>query len=186
MNGSTPNGSWNTNTVPSIDYAKCPIEHLYTLKATELGPVDFITVRDRLLAQWEITKKTLERAKEVEMELRKINVAFLSDPAKHKGTENVELGGGYKATMVKKINYGFVKNADGKIDKHAIDDALDAIEEKIESGKLIAERLIKWTPDLSLTEYNQLPDAAKAIIDKVIVTTDAAPTLEIKAPKAAK
>lgn len=177
------NGSWNTNPTQTIDYAACPIEHLYTLKATDLGPVDFITVRDRLLAQWEITKKTLERAKEVEMELRKVNVAFLGDPEKHKGTENIELGNGYIAKMVKKINYGFVKNKDGKIDKDAIDLALDKIEDKVEGGKLIAERLVKWTPDLSLTEYNLLPDEAKVIIDAVIVTTDGAPTLEIKAPK---
>lgn len=120
------------------------------------------------------------------MEQRKAVVAFAFDPNKESGTERIELGNGYQAKAVKKINYGFVKTEDGKLNKAAIDKALAKIEKDGAMGELIAERLVKWTPDLSLTEYKQLDEKYKKIIDEVIVTSEGAPTLEIIAPKAPK
>lgn len=148
---------------------------------------EFVAERDRLLLAWEESKKALDVAKEKEMEQRKAVVAFAFDPNKESGTERIELGNGYQAKAVKKINYGFVKDAEGKLNKRAIDKALERIE-KIGGpvGELIAERLVKWTPDLSLTEYKQLDEKFKKIIDEVIVTSEGAPTLEIIAPKAPK
>lgn len=179
--------SWQTApTNVSVDYTTASLALLCALKATDLSPVDFVTVRDRLLTAWDAAKAKLETAKADEMDLRKVFVAFASDSTKTSGTENIELSNGYVAKTVKKENYGFVKNEDGKIDKKAIDTALDAIEAKIDGGNIIAERLVKWTPDLSLTEYKQLPAEAKALIDAVIVVTAGAPTLEIKAPKGSK
>lgn len=140
---------------------------------------------DRILKAWEDSKSALERAKETEMELRKDYVAFASDPTKHSGTERIEIGGGWEAKIVKKVNYGWIKDGD-KVAKHKIDDVLDLIEKTVENGGLIAERLVKWTPELSLTEYKLLPEQAKKLIDTVIVTTDGAPALEIVAPKGTK
>lgn len=146
---------------------------------------EYITKRDEVLHAWEASKLTLEKAKEDEMNLRKKAVDFTFDPAKKSGTERVELGGGWIAKAVKKINYGWVKDGE-KVNKHKIDDVLDTIEKTVENGGLIAERLVKWTPELSLTEYKLLPEAAKALIDTVIVTSDGAPTLEIIPPKGTK
>lgn len=147
---------------------------------------EFVAERDRLLLAWEESKKALDVAKEKEMEQRKAVVAFAFDPNKESGTERIELGNGYQAKAVKKLNYGFVKTEDGKLNKTAIDKALAKIEKTGPAGELIAERLVKWTPDLSLTEYKQLPEKLKSIIDEVIVTSEGAPTLEIIAPKAPK
>ena len=148
---------------------------------------EFVAERDRLLLAWEESKKALEVAKEKEMEQRKAVVAFAFDPNKESGTERIELGNGYQAKAVKKVNYGFVKTEDGKLNKAAIDKALTKIEKVGGAvGELIAERLVKWTPDLSLTEYKQLDEKFKKIIDEVIVTSEGAPTLEIIAPKAPK
>ncbi len=144
---------------------------------------EFIAERDRLLLAWEESKKALEIAKEKEMEQRKAVVAFAFDPNKESGTERIDLGNGYQAKAVKKVNYGFVKTEDGKLNKAAIDKALSKIEKTGPAGELIAERLVKWTPDLSLTEYKQLPEKLKNIIDEVIVTSEGAPSLEIIAPK---
>lgn len=148
---------------------------------------EFEAERTRLLVEWEAQKAALEVAKEKEMTARKAVVDFAFDPNKTSGTERIELGNGYQAKAVKKINYGFVKDAEGKLNKRAIDKALEKIE-KIGGpvGELIAERLVKWTPDLSLTEYKQLDEKYKKVIDEVIVTTEGAPTLEIIAPKAPK
>ena len=89
---------------------------------------EFIAERDRLLLAWEESKKALEVAKEKEMEQRKAVVAFAFDPNKENGTERIELGNGYQAKAVKKVNYSFIKTEGGKLDKAAIDKALSKIE----------------------------------------------------------
>lgn len=161
------------------------IENFITVNgADKLFEADKVFYRDHLLANWEESKKRLEVAKDDEMNWRKKAVAFAFDPNKTSGTERIELGNGYEAKAVKKMNYGFVKTSDGaKVDKDKIEDALEKIEETGPVGELIASRLIKWTPDLSLTEYKQLTPEFKAIIDPVLVLTPGAPTLEIIAPK---
>jgi hypothetical protein len=161
---------------------------MFELKDPDGGPSRFFTEeqmtaeRDRLLLAWEKAKKALEVAKEDEMKARKASVAFMFDETTT-GTQKVDLGGGYVAKAVIKINYGFIKNEDGKVDKRRIEMALSKIEHNSAAGELIAERLVKWTPDLSLTEYKLLSEKDRKIIDAVIITTDAAPTLEIVAPK---
>lgn len=149
----------------------------------ELSQEDTIFYRDYLLTTWQAKKAELEVAKEQEMIWRKKAVDFAFDDEKDSGTERIDLGNGYQAKAVKKLNYGFIKTAEGKLDKQKIDDALSEIEATGPVGVLTAERLVKWTPDLSLTEYKQLPESFKKIIDAVIVTTDGAPTLDIIAPK---
>lgn len=146
----------------------------------------YIAKRTELLVDWQAKQATLAAAKEAEMTARKAAVMFMHDPTKSGTTENVELGKGYKATMKVPVSYGFIKRDDGKTDKARIEKALSKIEKDGEAGELIAERLIKWTPELSLTEYKQLSDKYKKIIDDVIVTNEGTPTLEIKDPKAKK
>lgn len=157
-----------------------------TGEVRNFSEAEYIAERDRLLVDWQAKKAALETAKEQEMEARKLAVMFMHDPAKSGTTENVELGGGYKATMKVPVRYGFIQNAEGKTDKARIEKALSKIEKDGEAGELIAERLVKWTPELSLTEYKQLPDKYRKIIDDVIITSEGTPTLEIKEPKAKK
>jgi len=154
-------------------------ETVYTLEAFEAK-------RNQLLADWEKAKQALASAKELEMEYRKEFVQFASDSSKEKGTENIELDNGFKAKVVKKINYGFIQDDDGKVDKPEIEKALDCIASTGEAGRLIASRLVKWTPSLSQTEYKLLPADWKETIDEVLVTKASAPTLAIVAPKAKK
>jgi hypothetical protein len=152
--------------------------------STRYTEEEFIAERDRLLALHETAKQELEAAKEKEMILRKKCVDFAFDQDKKSGTENIALANGYKAKAVKKLTYGFVQNDEGLVDKDAIEKALVKIEQDGTAGKMIAERLIKWTPSLSLTEYKQLTPAHKQAIDEVIVTKEGAPTLTIVPPKA--
>lgn len=148
-----------------------------------LGTEAFEFLWKAVLSSWDASKAALEEAKATEMELRKEFVALASDPNKKKGTEHFDIGDGYDAKIGKKINYGWIKNAEDKTDIDAIDNALRAIEAKGPVGAYVASNLVKWTPDLSITEYNKLVPEFKAIIDTVIKTTDGAPTLEIVAPK---
>lgn len=153
----------------------------------ELNPADKAFYRDHLLAQWNTENERLAVAKANEMALRTKLVKLCSDPSKDKGTEYVDLANGYRLKMVKAVNYGFVKAADGKkLDKGAVDSALSAIEAADPAGAFIASELVKWEPKLSLTIYDKLEAPLKAIIDKVIVTSPGAPKLEIVPPKGSK
>lgn len=150
---------------------------------TEAG---YITERNRLLVSWQKKKIELEALKASEIKTRKLIVMFMHNPLKSGTIENVELGGGYKAKIKVPINYGFIKNDEGKIDRARIEKALSKIEKGGEAGELIADRLVKWLPELSLSEYKTLPDKFRKIIDDVIVTSEGTPTLEIVEPKTKK
>lgn len=142
--------------------------------------------RDFRLMDWQNKKAALETAKQDELQARAAAVIFMHDPSKSGKTETVDLGGGYAAKFKVPLNYGFVKNADDKIDKKKIDAALSKIEKDGALGEHIAERLVKWSPSLSLSEYKTLSEKHKKIIDEVIVTSEGTPTLEIKEPKTKK
>ena len=139
--------------------------------------------RDRLLIDWQFKSELLARAKDDEMKARKEVVNFAFNPDKNSGTENIDLGNGWKLKAVKKINYGFVKGEDGKTNRQAIDEALQKIRESTPSGLTVALNLVDWKPTLSISKYDVLSPGDRAIIDEVIVTTEGAPSLEIVAPK---
>lgn len=151
----------------------------------------FIRYRNEILADWEQAKKDLDAAKETEMELRKKFVAVATQADKISGTENVDLGNGYKAKTVKKVNYKLGSNVEGVSARDAVDAALQKIEALGDEGRFIADRLVKWTADLSVSEYKALDEhprgaEIKALLSPVLTIDSGAPTLEIVAPKAKK
>jgi hypothetical protein len=154
-----------------------------TGEVKEYTEEEFQAEKNRLFVAWDQSKKALDTAKENEMFLRKQVVDFAFDQTKVSGTENIELGAGYKAKAVKKITFGFVKNEQGSIDRLSINKALDMIETESAEGKVVADRLVSWNPSLSVSEYNKLNSSQKSIIDTVIVTKESAPTLSIVEPK---
>ena len=93
--------------------------------------------RDELLLRWAELKTELEKAKTLEIELRKFIVKREFPNAKE-GTNKLELGNGYKLKAEIKYNY--------KIDNENIDSVLEDIAKIGNEGHIIAERLIKWTP----------------------------------------
>jgi hypothetical protein len=130
---------------------------------------------------WQVSKKALEAAKETEAALR--NELFaITFPAGLVGTDNYELGQGYKLKGVGKINYN-LNNKDGATEK-----ALGVLETLGNEGTFIAERLVSWKPTLSVTEYKSLSADSpyKRIIDAVLTTSPGLPTLELVEPKAKK
>lgn len=160
---------WGTGPAPSAETPKIPPQ----------GTPEYERVLNERKTEWEAACVALTLAKDREMELRKAFVADFFDPNQRSGTERLSLGDGTDLKAVKTERYGFVKNAEEKTDKKAIDAALTRIEKEVPHGEYIAEHLIKWTPELSVTEYKKLSDAAKAIIDVVIVTTQGAPSLDV-------
>lgn len=128
--------------------------------------------RDEQIMAWNEAKKTLDAAKAVEMEMRKAIVAANFD-AESVGTQNAELGNGWKLKAVVKLNYNVSS------DVEAVERVLDTLED------WQADRLMSWKPTLSVSEYKKLSDADRLAVDKVITTSFASPTLELVAPKGA-
>ena len=136
--------------------------------------------RDAKILAWEQAVKALAAAKDAEAALRKevLAEAFAFDPeALREGTENFELGNGYKLKAVFKIS----RNLNNE--NEAVDKVLVKIEKTGPEGVFIAERLVKWKPELSLTEYKKLPEKFKKLFDEVVISKEATPTLELVAPK---
>lgn len=136
--------------------------------------------RDALILQWQEATKALAAAKEAESALRAevLKNAFAFNPeALREGTENFELGAGYKLKAVFKINRSFVGG------QEAVEKALQKIEKTGPEGEFIAERLVKWKPELSVSEYKKLPEKFKKMIDEVVTSKEATPSLELVAPK---
>jgi hypothetical protein len=164
-------GNWSSTVWPTIDTSN----HWDKLSQDEL-----LTMHLKL-------KQQVEKAKADEMELRKyiVNRAF---PEKHEGTNTLELGNGYELKAGIKFNYQLADN-------DIVERTLDAIAKVGNTGPFIADRLVSWKPSFLLTEYRNLTDAAPhsaeaqeilALVGNMLTITDAAPTLEIKEPKAKK
>lgn len=138
----------------------------------------------QIIAEWQDAVGVLARAKQRESELRSevLQGAFQFKGANdsRKGTENFELQGGSKLKAVFKLNFKLEAG-------DALDKALANIEKTAE-GKFIAARLVKFKPELSVTEYNQLDDGSKvkAQIDAVLTISAGTPSLELVEPKAKK
>jgi hypothetical protein len=141
-----------------------------------------ITVdRDKLLADWKESKALLDKIKITEAALRNQVIETFSsenDPMAS-GVENVDVGWGYKLKVTHKLTY----KLDNANDCEALDKVLEAIENTTEGGSVIAARIIKWKPELSVSEYKLLNDANKARIDAVLTISPAAKSLELVEPK---
>ena len=136
--------------------------------------------RDAKIIAWEAAVKALAAAKDAEAALRKevLAEAFAFDPeALREGTENFELGNGYKLKAVFKIS----RNLNNE--NEAVDKVLSKIEKTGPEGAFIAERLVKWKPELSVSEYKKLPEKFKRLFDEVVTSKEVMPALELVAPK---
>lgn len=136
--------------------------------------------RNELLTEWLAAKKTLDAAKKVEMDLRKMIVAdeTLFDPNKAEGTERYDLGNGYQLKCVKKTSYSMA-NSNGETFA-----ALKALTLLGDASSRMAESLVKFAANLRVSEYKKLNDSERKIMDEVITTKPGAPTLELVEPKA--
>jgi len=133
--------------------------------------------RDTLISKWLEAQAASKAAVETERLLRvQVMQSFFPEKQPDEGTVNEELGNGYKLKFVFKQNI--------TLNKDKVEDALSEIERLGEDGKFIAGRLIKFKPELSLTEYKQLEPKMKKIIDKVITSKPGSPTIEFIEPKA--
>lgn len=144
-------------------------------------------LQDDLLTMHENLKARVTALKEEELELRKyiVNRAF---PEKKEGMNVLPLGNGYELKAKIAFNYKLADN-------DTVERTLDKIAAVGNSGPFVAERLVSWSASFLLTEYRNLVAAADhsqeaqeilSLIGEMLTVNEAAPTLEIKAPKVKK
>lgn len=133
-----------------------------------------IKTDDQITQEWIDAQKALAAAKELEASLRtEVIRRRFSDQTK--GTKNVELGNGYKLKAVFKENI--------TIRTGEVEGVLRKIENSGPEGKFIADRLFKFKPELVKKEYDELPLKFRKIVDEIVSTSAATPSLEFVPPK---
>ena len=144
----------------------------FTPKAPALTP-------DEVLIKWQQARDEMIQAQTNEFYYRNLAIGTFFPNINQitaEGVENFELGNGYKLKCTFKLNY--------KLDKtDKVDTMLDTLSETGEDGKFVAERVVKWSPNLSLSEYRQLSPEHKKLIDSVLTVKPATPSHEIVEPK---
>lgn len=132
-----------------------------------------------LTEHWDQIKKKLDALK-TEEALYRTAVFELRIEAPTEGVNRVALANGYHLKADYKFNYN-LKNKAGETEA-----ALERIAKIGNEGTFIADRLVRWKPELSITEYRLLSPEMKKEIDAVLTITPGLPALEIEAPKAQK
>lgn len=140
-----------------------------------------------VILAWQRTAAQAKQFVATERDLRaKVVAGAFTAPAI--GINHFGLGGGYDLAFTRKLNYSLNdKEADG----YPTNKVVEAIENLGPEGKFLAERLVKWSPELSVSEYkkldpnNPLHVQIKAMIDTVLTIKDAAPELVLIPPKTA-
>jgi len=128
------------------------------------------------LANWKAADEAKKAATAKELECRNEVIALFSTNTDdmRSGVENVDLGfDKWELKIQHKLNYKLA-------DTDAINAALAAIAASMEGGRIIAGRLVKWKPELSVSEYNLLAGGQRVLIDKVLTITPATKAIELK------
>lgn len=89
---------------------------------------------------------------------------------------------------------GAVLQADHTINRKVDESELEALRDALLAAEddeknnlhgidLDLTKLIKWKPEVSITEYRKLSEAQQAVFDRCLVITPGSPQMEIKIPK---
>lgn len=129
--------------------------------------------RDLLLSQWRAKHELLQRIKAEEAALRKQLVDYAANPNVSEGTESQDLETGEKLKIRKTLLYCFT-------DKTAAKDLEAAFKNTDAKGEFLAERLIRWSPEVVVGEYRKLPEQYKAIADVYITSKPGMPEVKVE------
>lgn len=144
--------------------------------------------RDKVLQEWKDIKEKLDKFKALEMEYRLCIVKGLF-PAAKVGTNNLPLGSDWKLQAVIKENYTLEKIPKELAPPDPWVKVQEALEQFVQLrgdvGAHIADRLVKWEPVLSVSEYKSLPEDLRVVIDKILTVSEASPELKLVPPKKA-
>lgn len=134
-------------------------------------------LRTAMIEDWKTASRLAKEAIADERQKRLDLITLFSahaDPNDlHASMENVDLPNGEMLKIQHKVDYK-LGNADEVVKQ------LNLIEQSQEGGNVIAERLVVWKPEISVTNYKLLNPIQKALIDKVLTVKAASKSIEIK------
>lgn len=132
--------------------------------------------------------------KQAEMEARRALIGAYFDGKEEKGTRRFHFANGYSLKYGQTEKLEFVKL--DYLSDTDLESQIQALESFIRAmgaeASFIADRLIKWAPSLSKTEYdkldmrNPLHVNIKTAVDNHLITKYNAPTMELEPPKEPK
>lgn len=143
---------------------------------------EVVTVTAEDLATWFKKKAQLAKLKGEEAMLRsRIFKFYFPTPTEGSKDNKVPLNDGTGAIL----QADYVINR--TVDEHQLDGLKEAMfAEGSNLPQLDLTKLIKWKPELSITEYRKLSDEERLVLDRCLVIKPGSPQMEIKVPKAAK
>ncbi len=138
-----------------------------------------------LIAEWLEAKRAVDETKplvEKERALR-MRVAIecfeYGEGELREGTERHHIKDGYHVAGKFSITYGFKKPDEVRA-------VLDEIEQSSPAGAFLADRIVRWKPELDAREYKAAPPEIRDLINSVLTKKQALPTIDLEAPKVAK
>lgn len=157
-------------------------------------PEQFVARRDAEIRNWLESKGVFDEIKKVEADNRAKVVKTLF-PSPKKGTQRYNLNDGYAVKLVYGLTYslGDKDKIDEDGTKVSVEIQVLKVEEKIRmlgpEADLLCDRLIKWKPELSATEYEKLDSNSevqvkvRSLIDEILTIKPASPQLSFEKPK---
>lgn len=157
------------------------------------APAFDLARHDQLINAWLAAKAELNSAKEYEMNVRK-ELTDMLFPIKKKGTQRAPLNNGWNMKLAQTYTYplGDKDKLDEDGQKIHVRDQVAELEDKLVKlgplGEAWANRLIRWNPDLSGSDYEKLGKDGveleiRNLIDELLTIKPGAPQLELEAPK---
>ena len=127
---------------------------------------------NRLVSNWHAMKVQLDHVKKIEAELRQSVISARFGDAE-KGTHRHNLDNDNDLKVEVKLSYSLDK------DNEKVEDMLDVLAKSGNEGSFVADRIVKWKPELAVSEYNKLSEQHRNIVDTVLTIKPAAPSLDI-------
>jgi len=141
-------------------------------------------LKDEALAEWKKNKETLKAAAEAEKKSREKAIEYWFPDRDQSSSFTISFEG-QKEKLSAQFGktYKFIDprttvKKDQNVNE-AVDMMLDEIE-KLENGKLLADRLVRWNPALDKSEYDKLPEKAVEIVNEYLEIKDSSPQLKFE------
>lgn len=133
-------------------------------------------VTQEILREWYVLKEQLDQIKAREMQLRlAIYRHYFQNPVEGTNTLPLEDGTGAVIKGVHKI--------DRKVDEASLAALRQQINEDPATPRVSLDKLVRWKPELSVSEYRKLTAEEQQFFDQCLIVKEGAPGLEITIPK---
>lgn len=141
-----------------------------------------MTINNNKIQKWHRLTEQMTELKAQEMKLRKelLYECFDYNDDDREGTQNFDLGKDYKLKAAFKLSLKLENK------NNEVFDIIEEFKSVGPEGEFLSERIVKWKPELSKKEYDQLPEQYRTLIDSILISKPATPSLKLVAPKVKK